>query len=437
VTDYSRIRIEDAGQHTGEPVEIAGWLYNLRKSGKIVFPLLRDGTGTMQCVAVKADLEEAVFEGLKNLTQESSLIVRGKIRAEQRAPGGFEMDVEGVEIVQRIPESDPYPITPKDHGVEFLMDHRHLWLRSKRQHAAIRVRHEVIRAVRDYFDTHGFTLVDTPIFTPAACEGTTTLFEVNYFEDEKAYLTQSGQLYNEADAMAFGKVYCFGPTFRAEKSKTRRHLTEFWMVEPEMVYATLDDVKRVGEELVVYVVGRVLENRRAELTELERDTSKLESIKAPFPRMSYDDAVGELQKKGSEIQWGGDFGGTDETLITEGLDRPLIVDRFPTQIKAFYFEPDPARPELALGVDFIAPEGYGEIIGGGQRIHNLDLLLKRLEEHQLPREAFDWYVDLRKFGSVPHAGFGMGIERFVAWMCGLEHIRETIAFPRMLYRTRP
>jgi asparaginyl-tRNA synthetase len=434
---YSRIRIEDAGRHIGEPVEIAGWIYNLRKSGKIVFPLLRDGTGTMQCVAVKANLDEAVFESLKNLTQESSLIVRGKIRAEQRAPGGYEMDVEGVEIVQRIPESDPYPITPKDHGVEFLMDHRHLWLRSKRQHAAIRVRHEVIRAVRDYFDTHGFTLVDTPIFTPAACEGTTTLFEVNYFDEEKAYLTQSGQLYNEADAMAFGKVYCFGPTFRAEKSKTRRHLTEFWMVEPEMAYATLEDVKRVGEELVVFVVGRVLENRRAELAELERDTGKLETIQSPFPRMSYDEAVVELQKKGSEIQWGGDFGGTDETLITEGLDRPLIVDRFPTQIKAFYFEPDSARPELALGVDFIAPEGYGEIIGGGQRIHDLDLLLKRLEEHQLPREAFDWYVDLRKFGSVPHAGFGMGIERFVAWMCGLEHIRETIAFPRMLYRTRP
>jgi asparaginyl-tRNA synthetase len=434
---YSRIRIEDAGRHTGEPVEIAGWLYNLRKSGKIVFPLLRDGTGTMQCVAVKANLDESVFEALKNLTQESSLIVRGKIRAEQRAPSGFEMDVEGAEIVQRIPESDPYPITPKEHGVEFLMDHRHLWLRSKRQHAAIRVRHEVIRAVRDYFDTHGFTLVDTPIFTPAACEGTTTLFEVNYFDEEKAYLTQSGQLYNEADAMAFGKVYCFGPTFRAEKSKTRRHLTEFWMVEPEMAYATLEDVKRVGEELVVFVVGRVLANRRAELTELERDTSKLETIQSPFPRMSYDAAVVELQKKGSEIQWGGDFGGTDETLITEGLDRPLIVDRFPTQIKAFYFEPDSERPELALGVDFIAPEGYGEIIGGGQRIHDLDLLLKRLEEHQLPREAFDWYVDLRKFGSVPHAGFGMGIERFVAWMCGLEHIRETIAFPRMLYRTRP
>jgi asparaginyl-tRNA synthetase len=435
--EYSRIRIEDAGRHVGEPVEIAGWLYNLRKSGKIVFPLLRDGTGTIQAVAVKANLDEPTFESLKGLTQESSLILRGKVRPEQRAPGGYEMDVEGAEIVQRIPESDPYPITPKEHGVDFLMDHRHLWLRSKRQHAAIRVRHEVIKAVRDYFDTHGFTLVDTPIFTPAACEGTSTLFEVNYFEDEKAYLTQSGQLYNEADAMAFGKVYCFGPTFRAEKSKTRRHLTEFWMVEPEMAYATLDDVKRVGEELVVYVVGRVLENRRAELAELERDTSKLESVLSPFPRMSYDDAVVALQKKGSEIQWGGDFGNTDETLITEGLDRPLIVDRFPTEIKAFYFEPDPERPELALGVDFIAPEGYGEIIGGGQRIHSLDLLLKRLEEHKLPREAFDWYVDLRKFGSVPHAGFGMGIERFVAWMCGLEHIRETIAFPRMLYRTRP
>ncbi len=435
--EYSRIRIEDAGQHVGEAVEIAGWLYNLRKSGKIVFPLLRDGTGTIQAVAVKANLDEPTFESLKGLTQESSLILRGKVRPEQRAPGGYEMDVEGAEIVQRIPESDPYPITPKEHGVDFLMDHRHLWLRSKRQHAAIRVRHEVIKAVRDYFDSHGFTLVDTPIFTPAACEGTSTLFEVNYFEDEKAYLTQSGQLYNEADAMAFGKVYCFGPTFRAEKSKTRRHLTEFWMVEPEMAYANLDDVKRVGEELVVYVVGRVLENRRAELAELERDTSKLESVLSPFPRMSYDDAVLALQKKGSEIQWGGDFGNTDETLITEGLDRPLIVDRFPTEIKAFYFEPDPERPELALGVDFIAPEGYGEIIGGGQRIHDLDLLLKRLEEHKLPREAFEWYLDLRKFGSVPHAGFGMGIERFVAWMCGLEHIRETIAFPRMLYRTRP
>jgi asparaginyl-tRNA synthetase len=434
---YPRIRIEHAGAHAGEQVEIAGWLYNLRKSGKIVFPLVRDGTGIMQCVGVKANLDEALFETLKNLTQESSLIVRGKIRAEPRAPGGYEMDIEGAEVVQRVTEADPYPITPKEHGTDFLMDHRHLWLRSKRQHAIIRVRHEVIKAVRDYFDSHGFTLVDTPIFTPAACEGTTTLFEVDYFEDEKVYLTQSGQLYNEATAMAFGKTYCFGPTFRAEKSKTRRHLTEFWMVEPEMAYATLEDVKHVAEELVVFVVERVLENRRHELQELERDASKLETVKAPFPRMSYDDAVRALQTKGSEIQWGSDFGGTDETLITEGLDRPLMVDRYPTQVKAFYFEPDPDRPELALGVDVIAPEGYGEIIGGGQRIHDLDLLLKRLEEHKLPREAFNWYLDLRRFGTVPHGGFGMGIERFVAWMCGLEHIRETIAFPRMLYRTRP
>jgi asparaginyl-tRNA synthetase len=434
---YPRIRIEHAGAHAGEQVEIAGWLYNLRKSGKIVFPLVRDGTGIMQCVGVKANLDEALFEALKNLTQESSLIVRGRIRAEPRAPGGYELDIENAEIVQRVAEAEPYPITPKEHGTDFLMDHRHLWLRSKRQHAIIRVRHEVIKAVRDYFDSHGFTLVDTPIFTPAACEGTTTLFEVDYFEDEKVYLTQSGQLYNEATAMAFGKTYCFGPTFRAEKSKTRRHLTEFWMVEPEMAYATLEDVKHVAEELVVFVVGRVLENRHHELTELERDTSKLETVKAPFPRMSYDDAVSALQVKGSEIQWGSDFGGTDETLITEGLDRPLMVDRYPTQVKAFYFEPDPVRPELALGVDVIAPEGYGEIIGGGQRIHDLDLLLKRLDEHHLPREAFNWYLDLRKFGTVPHGGFGMGIERFVAWMCGLEHIRETIAFPRMLYRTRP
>jgi asparaginyl-tRNA synthetase len=434
---YPRIRIEDAGRHTGEPVEIAGWLYNLRKSGKIVFPLVRDGTGIMQCVAVKANLDEALFETLKNLTQESALILRGKLRAEQRAPGGYEMDVEGAEVVNRVSESDPYPITPKEHGPEFLMDHRHLWLRSKRQHAVIRVRHAVIKAVRDFFDSHGFTLVDTPIFTPAACEGTTTLFEVNYFDDQKVFLTQSGQLYNEADAMAFGKVYCFGPTFRAEKSKTRRHLTEFWMVEPEMAYATLDDVKQLAEELIVFVVGRVLENRRPELQALERDISKLETVQAPFPRMSYDDAVKALQAKGSEIQWGGDFGGPDETMITEGLDRPLMVDRYPTQVKAFYFEPDPDRPELALGVDVIAPEGYGELIGGGQRIHNLDLLLKRLEEHKLPPEAFNWYIDLRKYGSVPHAGFGMGIERLVAWMCGLEHIRETIPYPRMLYRTKP
>ncbi len=432
-----RITIAEAARHVGETVEIPGWLYNLRKSGKIVFPILRDGTGLIQCVALKSALPEEVFEELKHLTQESSLIVRGAIRAEARAQGGYELDVEGVTIIQKVSESDPYPITPKDHGVDFLMDHRHLWLRSQRQHAIIRVRHTVIKAVRDYFDSHGFTLVDTPIFTPAACEGTTTLFEVNYFDDDKAYLTQSGQLYNEANAMAFGKVYCFGPTFRAEKSKTRRHLTEFWMVEPEMAYADLDEIKRVAEEMVVYVVGRVLDQRREELKILERDVTKLEAVAGPFPRMSYDDAVKNLQANGSDIQWGSDFGGTDETILTQQFSTPIMVDRFPTVIKAFYMAPDPDRPEVALGVDVLAPEGYGEIIGGGQRIHDPELLLKRIEEHQLPREAFEWYIDLRKYGTVPHGGFGMGIERCVAWVCGLEHVRETIAFPRMLYRLRP
>ena len=429
--------IARAADFAGQTVTLRGWLYNLRKSGKILFPIFRDGTGLMQGVVVKANVPEEVFACVKDLTQESSVIVTGSVRAEPRAPGGHELDVTSVEVLQRIPESAPYPITPKEHGIEFLMDHRHLWLRSSRQHAILRVRHEVIRAVRDYFDDHGFTLVDTPILTPAACEGTTTLFEVPYFDDEKAYLTQSGQLYNEATAMAFGKVYTFGPTFRAERSKTRRHLTEFWMVEPEMAYATLDDVKQAAEELICFVIGRVLENRRPELATLERDVSKLETVKPPFPRMSYDEAVRILQRKGSEIEWGGDFGGTDETLLGEEFDRPVMVDRYPTQIKAFYMQPDPERPEVALGVDVIAPEGYGELVGGGQRIHDLDLLLRRLEEHSLPREAFDWYVDLRKYGAVPHGGFGMGVERCVAWICGLEHVRETIAFPRMLYRTRP
>jgi asparaginyl-tRNA synthetase len=432
-----KITIHEAGQHVGERVLIEGWLYNLRKSGKIVFPIVRDGTGLIQCVAVKSNLPEQLFESLKNLTQESSLIVTGTIRAEARAIGGYELDVSDAQIIQRVSEDHPYPITPKEHGVDFLMDHRHLWLRSRRQHAAIRVRHEVIKAIREYLDSHGFTLVDTPIFTPAACEGTTTLFEVNYFNDEKVYLAQSGQLYNEANAMAFGKVYCFGPTFRAEKSKTRRHLTEFWMVEPEMAYADLEEVKRVAEDLIVYTVSRVLENRGEELKSLERDTSKLEVVKSPFPRMSYDDAVKILQSKGSEIQWGGDFGNADETLLTEDFDRPVIVDRYPSAIKGFYFQPDEQRPELALGVDIIAPEGYGEIVGGGQRIHDLALIEKRLAEHNLPREAFEWYLDLRRFGSVPHGGFGMGVERFVAWMCGLEHVRETIPYARMLYRTRP
>lgn len=432
-----RISIAAAGKHVGETVSIPGWLYNLRKSGKIAFPILRDGSGLMQCVAVKAQVGDELFDRVKDLTQESSIVVTGRIRAEPRAAGGYEMDVEDLEVLQRVPEDQPYPITPKEHGIDFLMDHRHLWLRSKRQHAIARIRHEVIRGIRDYFDSSGFTLVDTPIFTPAACEGTSTLFEVDYFEDEKVYLTQSGQLYNEANAMALGKVYCFGPTFRAEKSKTRRHLTEFWMVEPEMAYADLEDVKELAEGLVCFVVSRVLNERMIELKALERDVSKLESIKAPFPRMSYDDAVRQLQAKGSEIQWGGDFGNTDETLLTDAMDKPVMVDRFPASFKAFYFQPAPDRDDVVLGVDVIAPEGYGEIIGGGQRIHDLALLKKRLDEHQLPEEAFNWYLDLRRYGAVPHAGFGMGVERFVAWMCGTEHIRETIAYPRMLYRTRP
>ena len=437
MSEYRRIKISDAAAHTGEPVEIAGWLYNLRKSGKIIFPLIRDGSGIVQCVAVKANIPIELFDMLKDLTQESSVMVRGKLRAEPRAPGGFEMDLEDAEIVQRVPEETPYPITPKEHGIDFLMDHRHLWLRSRRQHAILRVRHEIVKAIRDYFDSNGFTLVDTPIFTPAACEGTTTLFELDYFEDEKVFLTQSGQLYNEATAMALGNVYCFGPVFRAEKSKTRRHLTEFWMVEPEMAYATLEDVKRVAEELICFVFQRVMDNRQPELQTLERDVAKLEAVKPPFPRISYDEAVKILQSKGSEIQWGGDLGGTDETILVEQFDRPVMVDRYPAEVKAFYFEPDPNRPEVVLGVDVLASEGYGEVVGGGQRIHELALLQKRLAEHNLPEEAFNWYLDLRRFGGVPHAGFGMGVERTVSWICGLEHIRETIAFPRMLYRTRP
>ena len=432
-----RITIAQAGAHVGETVEIAGWLYNLRRSGKIAFPILRDGSGWIQCVAVKNALPEELFETIKNLTQESSIIVTGKIRAEQRAPGGYEMDVENLQVVQRVPESDPYPITPKDHGIEFLLEHRHIAIRGQRAHAILGIRHEVIKAVRDYFDSHGFTLVDTPIFTPAACEGTTTLFEVDYYEGEMAYLTQSGQLYNEADAIAFGKVYCFGPTFRAEKSKTRRHLREFWMVEPEMAYATLEDVKRVAEEMLVFIVGRVLEHRREELKRLERDVSKLEAIQSPFDRMTYDQAIEILHQKGSPIQWGDDFGGTDETLLTQDCQRPIMVDRFPASFKAFYFEPAPENPKVVLGVDVLAPEGYGEIVGGGQRIHNLELLLQRIEEHKLPKEHFQWYIDLRKYGTVPHGGFGMGIERCVAWICGIEHIREAIPYPRTLYRWAP
>src|ERR1700735_1487758 len=428
--------IAEIGKHEGESVTLRGWLYNLRESGKLLFPQFRDGSGVIQGVVPKNAVAPEVFESIKTLTQESSVVVEGKVRADKRAHGGYEIDVANVRVIQRVPESSPYPITPKEHGTDFLLEHRHLWVRCQRQAAILRVRAEIIKAARDFFDEHGFTLTDPPIITPAACEGTTTLFPVDYF-DEQAFLTQSGQLYVEATAMALGKVYSFGPTFRAEKSKTRRHLTEFWMVEPEMAYATIEDVKRVAEELLVFIVGRVLENKREELKRLERDVSKLEAIQAPFPRITYDDAVKILQAKGSEIQWGGDFGGTDETLLTEDQGRPIMVENFPAVFKAFYFQPHPERADLVLGVDVLAPEGYGEIIGGGQRIHDPELLLKRIEEHHLPKEAFDWYIDLRKYGAVPHGGFGMGIERCVAWICGLEHIRETIAFPRMLYRIRP
>jgi asparaginyl-tRNA synthetase len=375
-----------------------------------------------------------LFKTADHLSQETSLIVTGTVRADKRAPSGYEIDVKHVEVVG---ESHDYPITPKEHGVDYLLDRRHLWIRSERQQAILRVRHEDINAVRDFFNTRGFILADTPIFTPAACEGTTTLFPVQYFEEQTAYLTQSGQLYNEANAMALGKVYCFGPTFRAEKSKTRRHLTEFWMVEPEMAYASLGDVMDLCEDLIVSVVARVLEKRGRELKVLERDTSKLESVQKPFPRISYDEAVKTLQAKGLPIEWGGDFGGPDETALSEQYDRPVMVHRYPAAVKAFYMKPDPERPDVALGVDVLAPEGYGEIIGGGERLADLDLLLKRIKEHDLPQDAFEWYLDLRRYGTVPHGGFGMGIERVVSWICKLDHLREAIPYPRMLYRLYP
>jgi len=432
--------IRDVSKHVGEEITIKGWLYNSRSSGKLMFPQIRDGSGIIQGVVFKKNVSEQVWSDFEKLTQESSIIVRGSVRADERAPGGFELDVVDVEVVQ---VAEPFPITPKEHGVEFLMDNRHLWLRSKRQHAILSIRAEIIRAVRDFFDSNGFLLMDTPIFTPAACEGTTTLFEVDYFEDAKAYLTQSGQLYNEANAAAFGKVYCFGPTFRAEKSKTRRHLTEFWMVEPEVAYAELDDVMNLAEQFLTFIVQRVLENRRKELAELERDTSKLEKIAPPFPRLQYDDAVKMLQEahdKGeleARFEWGGDFGAPDETYLSNQFDRPVMVHRYPAAVKAFYMQPDPERPELAMCVDVLASEGYGEVIGGGQRADNLEYLLKQIQAHGLPEESFDWYLDLRKYGTFPHGGFGMGIERCVTWLCGIEHIRETIPFPRMLYRLKP
>jgi asparaginyl-tRNA synthetase len=435
-----QVYIKDVASHVGEEITIKGWLYNIRSSGKLMFPQIRDGTGIIQGVVFKKNVDERVWSDFERLTQESSIIVRGRVRADQRAPGGYELDVTDLEIVQI---AEPYPITPKEHGIEFLMDRRHLWVRSRLQHAILMVRAEVIRAVRDYLDSHGFVLLDAPIFTPAACEGTTTLFEVNYFDEQKAYLTQSGQLYNEATAAAFGKVYCFGPTFRAEKSKTRRHLTEFWMVEPEVAYADLNDIMELAEDFVTYIVHRVLENRRKELEELERDTTKLEKIEPPFPRLHYDEAARMLQQaheRGeleSRFEWGGDFGSPDETYLSKQFDRPVMVHRYPTAVKAFYMKADPERPELALCVDVLAPEGYGEIIGGGQRADDLNYLLEQIRKHNLPEEAFSWYLDLRRYGTFPHSGFGMGIERCTAWLCGIEHVREAIPFPRTLYRLRP
>jgi asparaginyl-tRNA synthetase len=430
----AHVYIENIGKHEGEEVTLKGWLHNRRSSGKIHFLIVRDGTGFIQAVLSKAAVGDEVFKAADHLSQETSIVVTGTARADKRAPSGYEIDVKSLEVVG---ESHDYPITPKEHGVDYLLDRRHLWIRSERQQSILRIRHEIINAVRDFFNGRGFILADTPIFTPAACEGTTTLFPAQYFEETTAYLTQSGQLYNEANAMALGRVYCFGPTFRAEKSKTRRHLTEFWMVEPEMAYADLEDVMNLAEDLIVSVVGRVLDRRRRELTILERDVAKLEAVQKPFPRMSYDEAVNTLKDKGSAIEWGGDFGGPDETVLSEQADRPLMVHRYPAAVKAFYMKPDPHRPEVALGVDVLAPEGYGEIIGGGERLADLGLLLERIKEHNLPQEAFEWYLDLRRYGTVPHGGFGMGIERVVAWICKLEHVRETIPYPRMLYRLYP
>ncbi len=425
--------IDEIAQHDGQTVTVKGWLHNRRSSGKLHFLTVRDGTGFIQAVMSKATVGETQFAQAGHLGQETALVVEGAVRADARAPGGYEMDVTNLEVVG--PATD-YPITPKSHGVDFLLDRRHLWIRSERQHAVLRVRHTVINAVRDFFNSRGFILADTPIFTPAACEGTTTLFPVSYF-DTTAYLTQSGQLYNEANAMALGRVYCFGPTFRAEKSKTRRHLTEFWMVEPEMAYGTLDDAIDLAEALITSVVARALDERRRELDTLERDREPLERVRAPFPRVTYDEAAQILTDQGRPFDYGSDFGGSDETLLAEQFDRPVAVHRYPSATKAFYMKPDPERPDLSLSVDILAPEGYGEIVGGGQRVDDLDLLLQRIQEHDLPQEAFDWYLDLRRYGSVPHSGFGMGIERVVAWICGLEHVRETIPYPRLLNRLTP
>lgn len=427
------VYIREIADYVGQEVTLKGWVYNRTDKGKLQFLVIRDGTGFIQAVAFQKELPAEVFQRVAALTQESSVVVSGMVREDPRAPGGYELGITNLEIIQLVQD---YPIALKEHGVEFLMANRHLWIRTKRQHAVLMVRVEVIRAIRDWLDSHGFVNMDTPILTPAACEGTTTLFETDYF-GEPAYLTQSGQLYNEANIMAFGKVYCFGPTFRAEKSKTRRHLTEFWMVEPEIAFCDLYDLMEVEEQFVSYIVQRVLERRARELEVLERDTSRLAKVEPPFPRLSYDEAVELLRKQGFDFQWGEDFGAPHETAIGDQFEKPVFVHHYPTQCKAFYMQPEPGRPEVCRSVDLLAPEGYGEIIGGGERIADYALLEQRIREHNLPREAYEWYLDLRRYGSVPHAGFGLGVERTVSWMTGIHHLREAIPFPRMLERIYP
>lgn len=434
--------IATIGSHVGETIALRGWLYNLRASGKLLFPIFRDGSGTIQGIVPKAAVSEEVFETLKNLTLESSLIVTGKVRADSRAPSGYELDVENVQVIQRVADETPFPISLKEHGVDFLMEHRHLWIRTPRQSAILRVRATIMRAAAEFFDLSGFTRTDPPILTPAACEGTSELFEMDYF-DEKAYLTQSGQLYIESTALALGKVYSFGPTFRAEKSKTRRHLTEFWMVEPEVAFCELPELMELAENFISHIVAKVLEHHRADLKVIGRDVTKLETIQAPFPKISYDEAHQMLEdafEKGlieNRHTYGDDFGSPDETYISNQYDRPVMVHRYPAAVKAFYMQPDAQDPTKALCVDVLAPEGYGEIIGGSQRVDSYDLLRQRILDHNLPLEAFEWYLDLRRYGSVPHSGFGMGIERAVAWICGLDHVRETIPFARTLNRIYP
>lgn len=427
------VRISEIAHYAGEEVELRGWVMHKRSSGKVRFLLVRDGSGFLQAILAKPDAPDELFERYDALTQESAVVVRGRVRPDVRAPGGYELAVRDLVIVHR---AEPYPITPKAHGVEFLMDHRHLWIRSRRQNAILRIRDEVLRAAEAFLRAQGYVRFDAPIFTPASVEGTTTLFEVDYF-GEKAYLTQSGQLYAEAGAMALGRVYTLGPTFRAEKSKTRRHLTEFWMLEPEAAYLDLEGCMELAEGLVCAIVQAVLQNRERELKTLGRDLGPLENVRPPFPRIPYDEAVGILNASGLSMRWGEDFGGDEETVLSQRFDRPVFVHRYPTACKAFYMQPDPGRPEVVLNFDLLAPEGYGEIVGGGQRIHDLDLLERRLAEHGLPQRTYAWYLDLRRYGSVPHAGFGLGVERTVAWICGVDHVRETIPFPRLLYRLEP